>query len=223
MRNLVLLGVATFAGISAFVANYMYLSQSTQSVAYLHITKEISLGDEINETNIGQVMVSGEAITAAMKYENRSAIIGRQALRRYKPGELILVQDVSGPRADLVLEQGEKGLVLDVSKFSIEPSLIRVGDRVSFLASSPNDRNQNGEIGQIENLGEFRIVAIGDIVHVGTGLTQSSRPSVRLNTLTVAINVTAAGQLDDRAQRLIKSSDSGVLLRVLLGSSGNTR
>lgn len=222
MKNLILLVVAAIAGVAAFAANYIYLEKSTTAVEHLRAIADIRIGEQITESNIGAVAIPGEAITSAMLARDYTTIVGRKAIRSYKAGELILLQDITGPRADLVLLPSEQGLTLNVAEFALEPTLIRVGDHVSFVASNPQETDEQGKLGTIENLGAYRIVAIGDIVHTGTGISDPSQYTARLNTITVAIQVAANGQLDDRAVKLIRASDSNAILRVLLAAPRET-
>ncbi|MDA8746060.1 hypothetical protein N9N28_15655 [Rubripirellula amarantea] len=219
MKNLLLLVAAIVCGLVAFWANYKYLEKSTDEpmVTYVGVSKAISVGEELTYDSIGGIDLPSDVVIDAVRTEDAAAIVGRKSLRKYKQGELVLWQDVSGPRADLELGGDETGLPLDVSSFLLEPSLVRVGDMLSFVASTPGDSGDATNSDDIRMLGAFRVVAIGDLVFQGSGVSNAAEYQARISTITVAIQM-KNGEPDQKAKDLIRASDSSAILRVLLSS-----
>jgi hypothetical protein len=228
MKHLGLI-IAVVLGVVGAAVNFIYLSNKAanfEKVAFLGIHRDASIkrGDTFREDHFASIEIPKMAVSAqlsesALKFSDKSTVVGMKATRDYAGGEMVLEEQLRTPPEELVLtEPNERVMWVPVDTRTFVPALVRPGDYVSFLvpkghvvAPSAPAPGENGEaengpsapppLGDTELVGPFKVLSIGNRPGSADVFKAAGMPLQQENVL--SIRVRAEGkQLDPLAKKL---------------------
>ena len=105
-------------------------------------TSASSRGDTFLEKHLVALDVPQKRVgflnESAVLYEDRFTVIGLKAVREYQTGDVILLQELKTPPAELNLNPNEDAVWIPVDGGSFVSSLVSPGDMVSFYVAAPS-------------------------------------------------------------------------------------
>jgi len=229
--NLALI-VAVFLGLAAAFLNYLFLvtkSKEAANVQFLGIAPGVTVhkGDFFKKEDFAAVDVPASAAetlkTYIELYSARDTVKNSRAVRTYTGGSLVPLDDLKTPAADIDLRKGEVMLWVNVDTRSFVPSLITPGEMVSFVVTNtptapgpkrPIENDPNSEvvttpvIGNVERIGPFRVLAIGNRLGTSEVFSSSGRAPQQENVMAVAVNA-PDGAYDAMALKLSAAIQQG--------------
>lgn len=243
MNNAIGLLIAVSLAMIAGVLNWNYLetkSKEIEMISFVAINEGVTLkpGDTFLDKHLVPLDVPQKRVgylnESAVLYEDRFTVIGLKAVREYKTGDVILLQELKTPPAELNLKPDEDAVWIPVDGSSFVSSLVSPGDTVSFYVAAPTvkfsspvveppvgseqpewqfeggnkeEPNQPNINGGSETIGPFRIISLGGRL----GSIQVSRASGASSGQENVIGV-AVAKIGDRyepnAERLLQIVNS---------------
>ena len=216
MKGVQGLVIAAALGITGAVCNWLYIKQQADNyerVALLALNESAQLepGDTFREDQFVKVEIPklnlGNLDTRALKWGERASVANMIANRKYRGGEILLIQDLQTPAVEDLSEKvgpDETVLFFTVDPRTFNPQHVNPGNLVSFripaIHSTPvpagSDENAGATI-----IGAFRILALGNRkgrrnIHQASGLKSGSE-----NMIAISAEL-RAGKLEPKAQRL---------------------
>ncbi len=182
MKGMQGLIVAGLLGVLGVALNWIYLQGKTRDVAtvrFLGIRAQTPLeaGQVIREEHLQAVPVpamhAGNLRDFVYLHEERGAVVGITATRRYETGDLFYRQDYRTPPAELKLEPHERLIWVPVNSGGFVPELVDPGDRIEFIipiyeAQAQSAGNEDEwaasparRVVRIESIGPFRVGSLG--------------------------------------------------------------
>ncbi|MEX0715937.1 MAG: hypothetical protein WD066_05090 [Planctomycetaceae bacterium] len=192
MKGVPGLVIAAALGIAGAVVNWLYMasmSQGLASVEFIAIADGVAINPEetfrlehFQKVEIPSAYVDrGNLASVAVKWNERHNLDGMTATRALSEGELLLQQDriVRGSRSfSELVGADERYRTIAIDPGSIVPARMNPRDRIMFVVPRP------GAAGGVEEIGPFRILAIGD----RTEPHQPARSSGRVGDITIFWN-----------------------------------
>lgn len=226
MKHLGLIIAIVLGVIGAFV-NFIYLSNKAanfEKIAFLGIRHDVSIrrGETFREDHfapieIPKLAVSAQLSESALRFANRSTVVGMKATRDYAGGEMVLEEQLRTPPADLVFTaENERVMWVPVDTRTFVPSLVKPGDSVSFLVpkghvmpvSPPASENGDGEttsapppLGDTELVGPFKVLSIGNRLGSADVFKAAGMPQQQENVLSISVRADG-NQLEAKAKKL---------------------
>lgn len=215
-RQSLTLLLAVGLGVLAAVFNLLYVREKTRGgdvVEFLGIAPDVTLavGDAFSEKHFTRAPVprlyASDLVDFAVLYQDRQAVVGLPATRRYGGGEIVLRQDLRTPPSEVKLADDERAMWVPVDPRSFVPSLVTPGDLVSFLAPRAlmpivqADSKNSSDSSAMEIVGPFRIISVGNRLGSADVLGAARIPQVQENVVTIAVTL-EHDQLEPRAQKL---------------------
>ena len=187
----------------------------------------VQRGDIFAERHFAKVVIPKNHVGAlnefAIKWNALQSVIGMPANRNYEPGELVVDLDLETAPRELELQgPDERAMWIPVDTRTFVPSLVQPGDSVSFLVSSgpsafeevedsgddppiprsgPTPPAAQGKPGQVETIGPFRVLSLGNRLGSAEVMRASGISQQQENVMTISVRE-SAGQLDPKAQKL---------------------
>lgn len=243
MNNAIGLLIAVSLAMIAGVLNWNYLetkSKEIEMVSFVAIDEDVSLkpGDTFLEKHLVPLDVPQKRVgflnESAVLYEDRFTVIGLKAVREYQTGDVILLQELKTPPAELNLNPNEDAVWIPVDGGSFVSSLVSPGDTVSFYVAAPTVKsivpavvppegseepawdleggnkkkpNQPMIYGGSETIGPFRIISLGGRLGSFQVSRASGASSGQENVIGIA--VTKMGdRYEPNAERLLQRINS---------------
>jgi hypothetical protein len=187
----------------------------------------VQRGDIFAERHFAKVVIPKNHVGAlnefAIKWNALQSVVGMPANRNYEPGELVVALDLETAPRELELQgPDERAMWIPVDTRTFVPSLVKPGDSVSFLVTSspapfdevadsgddpplprstPTPPAAQGQAGQVETIGPFRVLSLGNRLGSAEVMRASGISQQQENVMTISVRETA-GQLDPKAQKL---------------------
>jgi hypothetical protein len=223
MKNHLGLIVAIVLGVIGATLNFLYLTSKAANfdkVAFLSIDSRASIkrGETFREDHfapleIPKIAVSSQLSHDALFYSDRGTVVGMKATRDYGGGEMILQDQLKTPPQELALAaENERAMWVPVDTRTFVPSLIRPGDRVSFLVPkgvvpvtrTPEDGDSQPPpptMGDSELVGPFKVLSVGNRLGSAEVFKAAGMPPQQENVLTISVHA-EGNQLDPMAKKL---------------------
>lgn len=229
--NLALI-VAVFLGLAAALLNWLYLnkkSEEAEKVAFLGIAPGavIRRGEVFKEEHFAQVEIPASSARNMKNYvELYSAldtVKNTRATRTYTGGDLVHLEDLKTPAAEIDLRKDEQAIFVTVDTRSFVPSLVTPGDYVSFVVTNApsvpvaprsDDSDPAAEtapvapLKQSKVIGPFRVLSIGNRLGGNDVFSAAGRSPQQENVMTVAANA-PGGVLEPKAVTLFELMQTG--------------
>lgn len=226
--------IAVALGVIGAFCNWIYLAQKGREldlVDFIGIDEnvKISAGDKFSEGHLTKISIPGSSVggldKAAVRWDDRSTVIGQVATKSYSPGEILLRQQLKTPaEMDIkkLLARDERAVWIPVDTRTFVPALVNGGDQVSFIVpkltlggltpvaepSQPvSDGEQPGVGGgrapaSTDTIGPFRILALGTRMGSREVTTPYGMTAGQENVMAVAIKF-VNGEFEEKGQKLL--------------------
>jgi hypothetical protein len=228
MKHLGLI-IAVVLGVVGAAVNFIYLSNKAanfEKVAFLGIDRNASIkrGDTFREDHFAAIEIPKMAVSAqlgesALRFADRSTVVGMKATRDYAGGEMVLEDQLRTPPQELVFtDEKERVMWVPVDTRTFVPALVRPGDYVSFLvpkghvvagALPPASENGDGDasphapppLSDTELVGPFKVLSIGNRLGSADVFKAAGMPQQQENVLSISVRA-EGNQLDPKAKKL---------------------
>ncbi len=230
MRGTQGLVIALALGLAGGVFNWLYLAgkaQRQETVSYVGVAPEanIARGEVLQESHLVRVDIprsqAGNLDEFAYPWSTRESVVGSRVWRDHSGGYLLLRDDLKTPAQELKFGENERVVWLPVDNRTFVPSLVEPGDMVSFIAGpAPAGYDEAAEdetgaaaaidgpqprlAGNIDTIGPFRILSLGNRLGSAEVRRSSRMPTVQENVIAIAIEVDSAGNPIAQAAKLLK-------------------
>ncbi|MDG1873682.1 MAG: hypothetical protein P8J27_07210 [Mariniblastus sp.] len=236
MNNWIGLLIALSLAIVAGVLNWKYLERKTEEVemvSFLAIKEGemVEAGKKFTEGNFTRLNIPQKSVgslqNSAVLYKDLDTVVNVNALRNYRGGEVVMLQDLKTPPRKLSLNPGEVAFFVPVGGNSFVAKHFAPGDEVTFTLAPPRKINfnkapaplpetseektdwnltDNNEVeiiqGPTKFIGPFRVIAVGGRLSTyDVSRAQGGRVGQESN-LGVAIKF-ENGQYDQKGRDLI--------------------
>jgi len=215
--------VAGLMGVVAFALNWVYLDsklRDAEMISFVGIADgvEIAPGEQLSEADLVAVRIPlrhGMRLrNSVFLYEERNTIVGIQATREYREGDLIFRQDYRTPPPRLELAADEVLFWVPVGQAFV-PEIVDPGDQVSFRF--PGD-SQSGV--DVEFIGPFRVGTLGNRLGSREVMRAQNLSPTKENILGIIVHEEGGpGNYEPRAMRLIERlqmTDAGGMQVILV-------
>jgi Flp pilus assembly protein CpaB len=228
MKHLGLI-IAVVLGVVGAAVNFWYLTSKAanfEKVAFLGIHRDASIkrGETFREDHFAAIEIPKTAVSAqlsesALKFADRTTVVGMKATRDYAGGEMVLEDQLRTPPAELVFtDPKERVMWVPVDTRTFVPALVRPGDYVSFLvpkghimpaALPPPGENGDGEttpqapppLSDTELVGPFKVLSVGNRLGSSDVFKAAGMPQQQENVLSISVRADG-NQLDPKAKKL---------------------
>lgn len=228
MKHLGLI-IAVVLGVVGAAVNFIYLNNKAanfEKVAFLGIHRDASIkrGETFREDHFAPIEIPKMAVSAqlsetALKFSDRSTVVGMKATRDYAGGEMVLEEQLRTPPQELVFTaENERVMWVPVDTRTFVPSLVRPGDYVSFLvpkghvvaaALPPPSENGDGDtspampppLSDTELVGPFKVLSVGNRLGSADVFKAAGMPQQQENVLSISVRADG-NQLEQKAKKL---------------------
>jgi len=215
MKSIHGLIIAVGLGIAGALFNWAYLSSKAsqeEMLAFVGIKggKTVNRGESLRDEDLVQVRIprrlAGNLPDFAVSYADKGTVIGRKVNRHMTGERLLLRDDLTTPLEELELEDGESIMWIPVDTRAFVPSLVKPGDRVSFLINRsalptpaapvrPRDDTPDAlPAGPVETIGEFVILALGNRLSSTEIMRAGKMQQMQENVLAIRVSDHVAGE-----------------------------
>ena len=172
MSSVLKLLIPILLGLTAGVLNFMVLYGRVTPKAYVVAAIDLDPGDEITgEGDLAQIDLTGntEAVSrAAIPWDQRAILYGREVQRPLKTDDLLLWRDLTESPSELGLKDDEIGVAVSLENVAYEPSLLLVGEYVGLQVAAVDlfDVNQPqtpvpDKKNDFEMIGPLKVLSVG--------------------------------------------------------------
>ena len=228
MKHLGLI-IAVVLGVVGAAVNFLYLTSKAsnfEKIAFLGIHRDASIkrGDTFREDHFAPIEIPKMAVSAqlsetALKFTDKSTVVGMKATRDYAGGEMVLEEQLRTPPAELVFtDANERVMWVPVDTRTFVPALVRPGDYVSFLVpkgyvvrppAPPAGDNGDEDTGPAtppplsdsELVGPFKVLSIGNRLGSADVFKAAGMPQQQENVLSISVK-SEGNQLEAKAKKL---------------------
>ena len=215
MKSIHGLIIAVGLGIAGALFNWAYLSSKAsqeEMLAFVGIKggKTVNRGESLRDEDLVQVRIprrlAGNLPDFAVSYADKGTVIGRKVNRHMTGERLLLRDDLTTPLEELELEDGESIMWIPVDTRAFVPSLVKPGDRVSFLinrsamptpAAPVRPRGETPDAapsGPVETIGPFVILALGNRLSSAEIMRAGKMQQMQENVLAIRVSDHVAGE-----------------------------
>jgi len=226
MKSIQGLIIALALGIVAALLNLAYVNSQVRDaktmVDYIGVAdgQTVLRGEPLTEAKLVKVPIpldrQGTLDRFAFRWSDLRTVVGRPVTRTLSGGSLLLEDDMRTPPAELELPKPKPGsqdedvaLFVPVDMRAFVPSLVKPGDRVSFLVGSGRPTPAGGSTGseaEQETIGPFVVLALGSRLSSEEVAKAATVSASQQNILTIRVR-RVAGRFEDKAQRLLGEID----------------
>jgi len=237
MNNWIGLLIALSLALVAGVLNWKYLERKTEEVemvSFLAIKdgETVEAGKRFAESNFTRLDIPKKSVgslqNSAVLYDDLHTVVSANALRDYRGGQVIMLQDLKTPPKKLTLDAGEVAYFVPVGGNSFVARHFAPGDQVTFALAPPrkvnfknappvvpegtNDTEKDWNLtdnnaveiaqGPTEFIGPFRVIAVGARLSTYDVSRAQGGRAGQESTLGIAIKL-ENGQYDQKGRDLI--------------------
>lgn len=204
-------------GVAAAGLNWVVLNSRAPAKTFVRVNTPVKANTTIEEGVLDKVELSGDLESlekTAVPYSMRAVLFGRYLLRDLHKNDIILWQDTIASRGEL----NEPALPIPLEGMNVVPALLQVGDQIGFLAargSKPTNSGANTAEPELDLIGPFRILSVGDQVYRLEGADTRTSKGTSDRIITIAVKLANDRQIDD--------PNIGKLLAALKGGESENR
>jgi len=192
-------------GVVAAAINWIAMSSATQPIKYVQASMDLKEGQRFGVDNLAAIELPStfkNLKDTAIPYEHIGVLYGQRVRRNLKKGDILFWRDSpeGGPRIGLM--EDEEIHPVSIENVDCIPSLMRIGDEVSFrfLPMAPG--------GQAVWVGPFRVVSVGPRLSNEPGETEMFSDPGSMKTISVAIKREGSPNRDEKFDQFEQLCDS---------------